>query len=1332
MMKFNKDIISLVVVVLFLFNSTVHGIDTPTKSNLRAPLTTQNNPSRLIDSLNKIIVVPLKFQQEFLTDQWKEAIAVWVAQELRAFARVGYPDVEINLDQFIELITTGGLIPSELRQAFRAKVSAAKNPGLAIEKELEGILEYDPTSGTLKLSSEWNGIEENILDWRLAANKTVEEPRRVAQGLRGENGLRSGFFIARIGGLDGVSVEVMHRIRIMNALGHKIYVFTGELENLERFEKMTGVSRDRIRVVPNARLGDEDNQKIRKAAFGTDVKIVDAATRLLCEVAAEKLKKELELFISENEIEVGFCDNIFGLPSQVPFALAMKNIAGQHRRNMRIIAWDHDWWWERYSVEERAVFPEGTLPGGEKSLLVRPEYASEKVSYLGEEILTDLKPSNYDMEHVVVGTYLTDADLKDLKATLISNIVPQKDVLFGTLSAERISYIRTKLGIEEGDSMLLVPVRPVPRKQIELDIELAADIKKEKALNTKLVIMLPQESDNARKEYVAHLIQKARDEGFEDTDFIFASDKLKGIDIDPWELYQASDVVLCASFWEGDGNNTKEAIASKRCVVAYPNPAYRIHFRPRFQLLEFPLKGREDRKEWDELVKVVGGILKFRKDNNCCQYPEAAQYPEHIQKMVDENYARGRRELSEEMEARQLGAIISKVGRQPVLSRAIEARLERDLGNLYGQERVPEIRAELTKILAGFYENRPDWLIEKNKRTAEEGKHTEKDIALITYADTIRPREGSPLEALYRFVNNRHLKDAVNSIHMLPFYPWDIDGGFSVKDYREVDPRYGTWGDIDKLREGFDLMFDCVANHASIDNPLVQGALIQRALEKMEKSQDARYSQYSQYRDKCEKYRDFVIAFSEGKQPADFGALVRPRPTSVLTKYWVYKRGDELKATFDEPKDPEIEIIDTGFAWTTFSVTKTDGTMETVEVKQVDLNFANPEVLLEMVRILLFYINQGAGIVRLDAIGYIWKARYELGTEAELGKTSLHEPEAHTIIQILTDILAIAAPGVVSISEVNEPQKKAIEYIGKEGEEEANLFYQFAHYPLAVHALLFGTAKYYKQWIPTTAVANGRQFSIVAASHDGMGLKPLMGLLPEEERERLASILIERHKALPNYGSAAGKQIVYELCTTPWNAVNPPDSIDPLDVQVDRFLALIAMGLASRAVPAIYINALLGMPNNTDRGENRDINRQKFDEEELYRLLEDPNTQQHKVFTRVIELIKKRTQEKAFNPQGPPEKVIDLKNDTVDARMFESIDGSEKILTMVNVSNVSQTVEIDLRSMGMRSQVVHDIISEAEYSISADSILTFKLKPYQTVWLKDDTRRDLKEAATSI
>jgi len=68
----------------------------------------------------------------------------------------------------------------------------------------------------------------------------------------------------------------------------------------------------------------------------------------------------------------------------------------------------------------------------------------------------------------------------------------------------------------------------------------------------------------------------------------------------------------------------------------------------------------------------------------------------------------------------------------------------------------------------------------------------------------------------------------------------------------------------------------------------------------------------------------------------------------------------------------------------------------------------------------------------------------------------------------------------------------------------------------------------------------------------------------------------------------------------------------------------------------------------------------------------------------------------------------------------------------VNVSNVSQTVEIDLRSMGMRSQVVHDIISEAEYSISADSILTFKLKPYQTVWLKDDTRRDLKEAATSI
>ena len=91
----------------------------------------------------------------------------------------------------------------------------------------------------------------------------------------------------------------------------------------------------------------------------------------------------------------------------------------------------------------------------------------------------------------------------------------------------------------------------------------------------------------------------------------------------------------------------------------------------------------------------------------------------------------------------------------------------------------------------------------------------EKDSVLITYADTLRDSaNGTPLNALKAFAD-QHFKGAIRSIHLLPFYPWSSDDGFSVIDYRKVDPACGTWCDVQKLGEGFDLMFDVVLNHCS-------------------------------------------------------------------------------------------------------------------------------------------------------------------------------------------------------------------------------------------------------------------------------------------------------------------------------------------------------------------------------------------------------------------------------------------------------------------------------------------------------------------------------------
>jgi sucrose phosphorylase len=164
------------------------------------------------------------------------------------------------------------------------------------------------------------------------------------------------------------------------------------------------------------------------------------------------------------------------------------------------------------------------------------------------------------------------------------------------------------------------------------------------------------------------------------------------------------------------------------------------------------------------------------------------------------------------------------------------------------------------------------------------------------------------------------LRGVVSGVHLLPFYPWSSDDGFSVKDYFTVDLQYGGWEDVAQLRrEGFDLMFDAVLNHAS-----VQGEWFQRYL-----ADDP-------------PFRDFFFAVTG---TPDLSRVVRPRALPLLTEF--------TSAT--GPRQ----------IWTTFSA------------DQADLNYQNPAVLLAAMEALLCYVQQGARFIRLDAIAFLWK---EIGT----------------------------------------------------------------------------------------------------------------------------------------------------------------------------------------------------------------------------------------------------------------------------------------------------------------------------------------------------------------
>lgn len=191
---------------------------------------------------------------------------------------------------------------------------------------------------------------------------------------------------------------------------------------------------------------------------------------------------------------------------------------------------------------------------------------------------------------------------------------------------------------------------------------------------------------------------------------------------------------------------------------------------------------------------------------------------------------------------------------------------------------------------------------------------SQRDVMLITYADQVRAAGLSPLRALGDFAG-RHLEGVVSGIHLLPFYPWSSDDGFSVKEYLEVDPGFGAWEDIQQLAQRFDLMFDAVFNHLS-----------------------AQSGWFSRFLAGDPAFCNFFVTV-EGEP--DLSQVVRPRALPLLTEY----------LTAAGPRK----------VWTTFSA------------DQVDLNFKNPEVLMALIETLLFYVSKGARFVRLDAIAFLWK-----------------------------------------------------------------------------------------------------------------------------------------------------------------------------------------------------------------------------------------------------------------------------------------------------------------------------------------------------------------------
>ncbi|ROR08628.1 alpha-amylase family glycosyl hydrolase [Erwinia sp. JUb26] len=446
----------------------------------------------------------------------------------------------------------------------------------------------------------------------------------------------------------------------------------------------------------------------------------------------------------------------------------------------------------------------------------------------------------------------------------------------------------------------------------------------------------------------------------------------------------------------------------------------------------------------------------------------------------------------------------------------------------------------------------------------------EKDVVLIAYADQFREDGIATLTTFTRFYQ-QHLQTTFNLVHLLPFFPWSSDDGFSVIDYHRIDRHCGDWQDIAQLHQHTRLMFDFVCNHISAESSWFKAYL----------AQDPRWD-------------DFFISMPPA---TDLSAVTRPRTSPLLTPF-------------------TLADGETRFVWTTFSA------------DQIDLNFANPEVLIDMMAVLLDYLEKGADYVRLDAVGYMWKTP---------GTSCIHLEKTHQLVKLMRAVADEVAPGTVILTETNVPHKDNISYFGN-GTDEAQMVYQFSLPPLVLHAIHYGSSRALRQWAASLDASSGSTtFFNFLASHDGIGLNPLRGILPETEIVSLVRDLASEGALISYKNNPDGTTSPYEINVTYMDALNKKDDDD--DTRLWRFMLAHALLLAFPGVPAVYVQSLLGSRNDVDgvrrAGYNRAINREKYPLDAIEQALADPATLRHRVFHALRELIQVRQRQPAFHPDNP-------------------------------------------------------------------------------------------------
>ena len=409
------------------------------------------------------------------------------------------------------------------------------------------------------------------------------------------------------------------------------------------------------------------------------------------------------------------------------------------------------------------------------------------------------------------------------------------------------------------------------------------------------------------------------------------------------------------------------------------------------------------------------------------------------------------------------------------------------------------------------------------------------------------------------------------------------------------------------------------------------------------------------------------------KQNLDWSNVVRPRSSSLFSQI----------NTDDGPKQ----------VWTTFGP------------DQIDLNWHNPKMTLEFLNLIITYLSNGIKWLRLDAVGFIWK---------ESGTTCLHLPKAHSIVKLLRVLLNNLLDDGVLITETNVPQKENLSYLITE--DEAHMAYNFPLPPLLLEAIITSRADILNLWISDwpqlpfdTTLFN------FTASHDGVGLRALEGLMNEQRIKGLLINCEKRGGLVSHRRLSNGEDKPYELNISWWSAMED-SSRDSKRFQFERFILTQLLVMALKGVPAFYLPALLASENDIKSfsmtGQRRDLNREKFKLDNLVSVLNNPESNANKNIKYLGNAMDIRSKLEQFHPSSEMECLSKGRSDIV---VIKRGKGPKSVFAIHNMTENKinyQLDDYDLPELIDNDFNMKDFLASTKYNWK-----NISLDPFQVIWL---------------